>query len=329
MSILKTINGNLGSTKPHDQLYALLSVPPDGLGIKTDYKKPVSDALCDFVHRHISKYNNLDILKGGCLYSIAKEVGVEILPSWAHNLAQPFPTGFQSALDDGHGYSAGIRQPTIQIVDVTTFQDPKKLKLLGIMIDKVGKIAEIPQPPVLTSDGLPKPFLKFMPPNSSDLYFNGQHAFESYWRTLIFDMNGRGQIVTRLKGDNVELFRQAFISFAKARPLLSFWKSEIIDPEVKKTQSAILKTLQAGNRGYTFGYTRNKYMTMLLEGTKEGDILCILYRLQTPHVLRASVSPLEDTYAIIGPAYVHGFMDGEAFTWHSRGRLEEQQFVLI
>lgn len=71
-------------------------------------------------------------------------------------------------------------------------------------------------------------------------------------------------------------------------------------------------------------HTRYQYTTRLPKRTEEGDVVCVLYGSQTPHVLRVTVNPSEDTYAIIGPAYVHGFMDGEAFTWQSQGRLKEQ-----
>lgn len=70
-------------------------------------------------------------------------------------------------------------------------------------------------------------------------------------------------------------------------------------------------------------------MTMLPEGTEEGGILCTLYGSQTPHILRASVNPSEDTYAIIGPAYVHGFMDGEVFTGTFKDNLKSNSFVFV
>ena len=59
-----------------------------------------------------------------------------------------------------------------------------------------------------------------------------------------------------------------------------------------------------------------------------GDILCILYGSEFPHLLR-KVPGKEDTYTLIGIAYVHGFMDGEAIEWRDQGRLKEQRLNLV
>jgi hypothetical protein len=37
----------------------------------------------------------------------------------------------------------------------------------------------------------------------------------------------------------------------------------------------------------------------------------------------------EDTYTLVGIAYVHGFMYGEAIQWRDQGKLKEQIFNLI
>ncbi|PMD21763.1 hypothetical protein NA56DRAFT_645560 [Hyaloscypha hepaticicola] len=61
---------------------------------------------------------------------------------------------------------------------------------------------------------------------------------------------------------------------------------------------------------------------------KEGDILSVLYGSNVPHVLR-KVPGKEDTYTLVGTAYVHGFMYGEAIQWRDQGKLKGQKFNLI
>lgn len=77
-----------------------------------------------------------------------------------------------------------------------------------------------------------------------------------------------------------------------------------------------------------FAVTRNGYMTMVPPGTLAGDDVCLLYGLDTPFIIRSlsmedgndnedwSFVPLfEDGWElvrIVGEAYVHGVMDGEA-----------------
>jgi hypothetical protein len=58
-----------------------------------------------------------------------------------------------------------------------------------------------------------------------------------------------------------------------------------------------------------------------------GDILFVLWSSNIPHILRA-VSEKEGHYQLIEPAYVDGYMDGEAVTAMEAGLLTEESFVL-
>ncbi len=62
--------------------------------------------------------------------------------------------------------------------------------------------------------------------------------------------------------------------------------------------------------------------------TEQGDFVCILYGCSVPVILR-QLSP-KDVYILIGEAYVHGKMDGEAIPDHKHGRTwgEEEIFEL-
>jgi hypothetical protein len=53
-----------------------------------------------------------------------------------------------------------------------------------------------------------------------------------------------------------------------------------------------------------------------------GDLLCIPFGCLTPLVLR----PCENYYTVIGEAYVHGFMRGEAIKLLEKGDLKVQEF---
>jgi hypothetical protein len=55
-----------------------------------------------------------------------------------------------------------------------------------------------------------------------------------------------------------------------------------------------------------------------------GDLVCILFGGITPFILRAN----GDHYALVGEAYVHGLMDGEAIRELQNGRLIEEWFHL-
>jgi hypothetical protein len=71
-------------------------------------------------------------------------------------------------------------------------------------------------------------------------------------------------------------------------------------------------------------------MAMLPRYAREGDTICVFYGSQVPHVLRQAPRILEENfYTVVGVAYVHGFIDGEAVELCSKGLLKESKFYLL
>jgi hypothetical protein len=64
-----------------------------------------------------------------------------------------------------------------------------------------------------------------------------------------------------------------------------------------------------------------------------GDVVCVLFGGGTPYVRRPTSVP--DEYLFLGPAYVHGLMDGEAIDAWEKGKrtqnqeIEEKMFKLL
>lgn len=75
--------------------------------------------------------------------------------------------------------------------------------------------------------------------------------------------------------------------------------------------------------GRVFAVTRTGYMAMVPPGAVVGDAVCLLYGLDTPFILRTL--PIndhgEDMASLVGEAYVHGVMDGEAMQGSLRSRV--------
>lgn len=88
--------------------------------------------------------------------------------------------------------------------------------------------------------------------------------------------------------------------------------------------------------GYVFGTTTKGLQCMVPEHSKPGDTLCILYGSKVPHVLReAGIDHSRDGtgddgqhYHLIGTAYVHDHMHGEALQHRDEASLNEQVFQL-
>jgi hypothetical protein len=57
---------------------------------------------------------------------------------------------------------------------------------------------------------------------------------------------------------------------------------------------------------------------------EEGDILCLPFGCVSPFVLR----PYGEYYMLVGEAYVHGFMNGEALKLLEKGELKTEDFEI-
>jgi hypothetical protein len=71
-----------------------------------------------------------------------------------------------------------------------------------------------------------------------------------------------------------------------------------------------------------FFISHNKYMGLAPVDIQKGDLICILFGCRVPVVLRR----VEDHYIFIGPAYFHGWMNGEAVKLYQEGKLPPQDF---
>jgi hypothetical protein len=70
--------------------------------------------------------------------------------------------------------------------------------------------------------------------------------------------------------------------------------------------------------------TAESYMGLGPLDMKEGDLICALFGSNIPFILRED----DDEYILIGEAYIHGFMDGEAMAQVEAGVLVPQEFAI-
>ena len=94
--------------------------------------------------------------------------------------------------------------------------------------------------------------------------------------------------------------------------------------------------LENRSRDYYLMFTMTKNGVFLLarKHVKEGDVVVVLDGAKVPMVMRevGAETPQEGigkTYEVVGPAYAHGFMDGEAETGVEEGRLSREEFALV
>ncbi|KAK0736250.1 hypothetical protein B0T21DRAFT_366576 [Apiosordaria backusii] len=65
------------------------------------------------------------------------------------------------------------------------------------------------------------------------------------------------------------------------------------------------------------------------EGSKVGDVVCILYGCSVPVLLKRVKNPrVEDLFEVVGETYVHGMMDGEAMDFTEEWKPQVREFRL-
>jgi hypothetical protein len=195
----------------------------------------------------------------------------------------------------------------------------------------------------------------------TDKYFNGDSILESYWITICGGLARIGQDswqVLHLKSITTgrSSYRKRILSTVQR---LLGRKITASVSTLNEEDLATAQTAQDNLEDHVFMTTRwsrfcmteKGYMALVPDATRPGDLLCALRGGCTPFVLRPSPSraqdntqypsqslvqgpiqakgDVEDIMTLIGPAYVHGFMDGLPLKWLENGTLKEHRFILV
>lgn len=105
--------------------------------------------------------------------------------------------------------------------------------------------------------------------------------------------------------------------------------------EPAQSDDKYLVSWMAGTMDHTFDFnvSENGLFLFVRPQTQVGDIVAVLDGAKVPIILRRSESPAggdgEETFLVVGPAYVHGFMDGEAEELVQRGQLIKRDFCIV
>jgi hypothetical protein len=129
-------------------------------------------------------------------------------------------------------------------------------------------------------------------------YPTGESVEEALWRSLCWDTGYESSYPA--PDEQVDSFREWY------RVLMSFNTAEAIEKELNSQENSFLELL---NYSSPLCVTAGGYLAAVPYTTEVGDCIAILAEGRFPFVLR----PTGDHYCFIGPCYVHGIMNGEAF----------------
>jgi hypothetical protein len=201
--------------------------------------------------------------------------------------------------------------------EYTVSEALNQLEISGIEIGTVSYVEKSP-------DRLTKPMIdmqtlirNWIQPSSNDLYGSENKAKEAALRSLVVDIGHSTMSSGPIGTDPRNLRWHARCDLLSTLDLLL--SDKYMD---KKALEPYEKAFRLFARQRPRIATKNGYIGLGPWDTEQGDVVCLLFGGSTPFVLRKSVN---ETFKLVGDAYIHGVMDGELM--HSD--LRKRQFKLV
>jgi hypothetical protein len=348
--------GFFAATESRDKLFALLGLLKEEYRFEPDYETPAAKVYSGITKNYIRKTGDLRILTSDLVYA-ASAKGKDVLPSWVpkFNTSSEIPSE-PSALHDCsstseyYAYSAGKSN---------TLQRRMELEQTLVPVNSPARFCDFPElhgkhpePHILDLHGFPLDTVGLIPNSELVIAWSLENAIKAYHDAMADIMKKRKNPLrseSELKGKtfNVEelvdiYFDTLYLGIPGRVP--SFLKAIGIDLEKNKNDFRNLFTDNLNKTSAThdwkktrdnlgvlacqekFALTSAGYFAMVPEKTLVGDIVCIIYGGEIPLVLRKDlIDAGNKKYQLIGPAYIHGFMDGEALLMQDKGLLEKRR----
>ncbi|KAN0096690.1 Heterokaryon incompatibility protein (HET) domain containing protein [Hyaloscypha variabilis] len=331
---------SMHSTDPRDKIFGLnglLDLPlPQHI---IDYKKPEAEVFietaCHVLNRRLDPFSIL------AYAGIGWRQVPSTLPSWVPNWAEE-----QVAFSLWDRHHSGPGQSTATHlspeIEITSSAAGPILSTKGIILDTINKEnAPVPLP---TSEykhitrrersiGMARWYKEaWALALTNDIYSHtSQSRLEAFWRTIVADRNFVDRpappsfaqcntIYEKLSEARLRamgLDAEAHLASLQADPEVSaVWPEGLEDlSRFLEFQAAIVHATD----GRKFCLTREEgYFCLTPQGSRVGDLVCVLFGAPTPFVLRGYTDkngrfgmegPL---YQLVGECYVHGFMNGFA-----------------
>jgi hypothetical protein len=336
------------ASDPRDKLFALASLATgrSQLLINVDYGSNVTKVYSDFATAEIETYKKLDVLTSVHMGELSNPEG---LPSWAPCWATPNSRGHLTIRQPrSEDYNFGASKE--RYADFKFLAGGHVLRVKGI---SVGEIKHLGQQTLM---------------RDHEEHDKGTLAIYEWWKMyrdlcsphdtpstekFIQTINCAGErenersLTWMLEGvfkALMDLYKIHVKLSSNLLPLDEETENEcvVIVEKIKREVEEAGKVYEADEtvgshelhrKLYThFIYLWDRRFFLLDEGIVgmapkmaiEGDVVCVLFGCPHPMVLRS----VEDHYIIIGEAYVHGYMYGQAIDRFERGELDARYFEL-
>ncbi|KAK3694697.1 heterokaryon incompatibility protein-domain-containing protein [Podospora appendiculata] len=345
---------NVYSTDPRDKIYGLLGLVTEKHGIRVDYAKPPRDLFAEVTLHFINSLTNLDIICQNP-WSVDKEEARADLSSWVANFADEINIGVDAETHYSRLlfaqrsiFSAGRPNCAVPVPAQTNNEGRHQIRLKGTIVGKLG--------PALHDqchDNDRWDWLYFQPGAWMRVYFGAdglsdsatyaggeEPAIQAFWRTLVVDCSAYP--MKRLDPGYIANHHDDWVSVLRC----SVWPNNFASfdapsdkdehEEEKRAARKRFSKLNAyqmwerNRNGWTFCVAENGLYAMVRRNARAGDVITVLDGGKVPVILREVPGPdgQAASYVIVGAAYVHGFMDGEAVAKCEQGLLVEREFLI-
>lgn len=351
------------ATDPRDRIYGLLGLVTDQHGIVVDYKKSPAQVFKDATLSLINHARNLDMLcqttwtSSSLLPAAGLGRDVTGLPTWAADFSRSIPYDEHCRLLFAQRGIYGAGKPTLD--GPCKLVDGELLQLQGVILGRVQCDIALECSRVTWNDDqyfAPQKWLKESETGRDIAQGSGRRqmrytrtnefATRAYWRTLLMDC--AAYPITRLTSDEVMVGDAVFESILRetdseqrrddssshigntdeCRDLDDSLAQEGLMRRWDQLPKSMRCMWTRNYKCWTFAVTENGLYTMI-QHAMAGDLIAAVEGAKVPLVLRPKGEfQGKKTYELVGTAYVHGFMDGEAFKGIPELGLTEYQVLL-
>lgn len=304
-------------------IYAVLGLASCPTFIQVDYSKSVEEVYIEAAKEMTAGITNEEPApKLDLIWSAHRsfEVSEIKLPSWVPNWSTS--SDFMKRIDFELGDPYNLKKGFGPMTEPPVIDEHNVLFFSGICLGKIVRVTE----PLLSELGVHWEHTMWEPENLTDrVYPTGENPIDAFWRTLVSD---QGNIVgKRLTPGEIEKYRDEFLIWSgrkerAGKPML----------ESHERWSGIYDCLSRKMLGYVFAETSTGHFAVVPVHTSIDDLICIGRGLSLPIILRPVSGPTEsgvDDYEVLGPAYVHGIMDGEFMANATDSNLVDNVFRII
>ena len=295
----------LASSEPVDKIYALRGLlnEEEASSLKVDYALEASEvfelATRDVLSRDTNPFKLLALVSAFPSAPIPASS-----PSWVPNYSS-LTTGYirNFSLTDTYRASGQARS---QIS--FTGLNQKILCLGGQIVDRVSYYLPWEYPKLADFEELARWYQKCQQyVLQVDCYPTGEDIVACWWRLLICDTYFSSSANIRA----AEGFKSHYLD-----PKLSDFVTNPTrleeDVTIQDAQDAYRNTVSHTSAGTSLCRTANGYLAWITPYARSGDYICIFAGATCPFVIRERP---EGDHTLVGSAYVHGMMDGEALNF--------------